>query len=59
LVSDIKFRGLRIIFRQKKVDIITGWREEHNEQLHDLDSLSNVIKIIKSRMMRWAGIYLA
>jgi hypothetical protein len=35
---------------------VTGdWRKLHNEELHNLYSSSNIIKIIKSRRLRWAG----
>jgi hypothetical protein len=32
-----------------------GWRKLHNEALHDLYSSASIIRIIKSRRMRWAG----
>jgi hypothetical protein len=32
------------------------WRKLHNEELRDLYSLPNIIRIIKSRRMRWAGL---
>jgi hypothetical protein len=32
-----------------------GWRELHNEELHNLYSSPSIIRIIKSRRMRWAG----
>jgi hypothetical protein len=32
-----------------------GWRKLRNEELHDLYSLPSVIRIIKSRRMKWAG----
>jgi hypothetical protein len=32
-----------------------GWRKLHNEELHNLYSSSRIIRIIKSRRMRWAG----
>jgi hypothetical protein len=35
---------------------MTGdWRTLHNEELHNLYSSPNIIRIIKSRLMRWAG----
>jgi hypothetical protein len=32
-----------------------GWRKLHNEELHNLYSSPSIIRIIKSRKMRWAG----
>jgi hypothetical protein len=32
-----------------------GWRKLHNEELHNLYSFPSIIRIIKSRRMRWAG----
>jgi hypothetical protein len=46
---------LRRIFGLKKDEIIGGWRKLHNEELHNLYSLPNVIRMIKSRRTRWAG----
>jgi hypothetical protein len=48
-------RVLRRIFGPKRDEVTGGWRKLHNEQLHDLYSSSNIIRMIKSRMMRWAG----
>jgi hypothetical protein len=45
---------LRRIFNPKKDD--NGeWRRLHNEELHSLYSSSNVVKVIKSTRLRWAG----
>jgi hypothetical protein len=32
-----------------------GWRKLHNEELNDLYSLLNIVQVVKSRRMRWAG----
>jgi hypothetical protein len=32
-----------------------GWRKLHNEELRDLYSSPSIIRVIKSRMIRWAG----
>ena len=46
-------RMLRRIFRPKR-DAVTGeWRKLHNEELTDLYASSNIIRVIKSRRMRW------
>jgi hypothetical protein len=46
---------LRRIFGQKRDEVTGGWRQLHNEELHDLYSSPNIIRMIKSRRMRWAG----
>jgi hypothetical protein len=35
--------------------VIGSWRKLHNEELHNLYSLPNTIRMIKSRRMGWAG----
>jgi hypothetical protein len=48
-------RVLRRVFGPKRDGVTGGWRKLHNKELHNLYSSPNVIRIIKSRRMRWAG----
>jgi hypothetical protein len=48
-------RVLRKIFGLKRDEVTGGWRKLHNEELRDLYSSPSIIRIIKSRRMRWAG----
>jgi hypothetical protein len=48
-------RVLRKIFGPKGAGVTGGWRRLHNEELHNLYSSPIIIRIIKSRRMRWAG----
>jgi hypothetical protein len=48
-------RVLRRIFGLKRDGVTGGWRKLHNEEIHNLYSLPSIIRIIKSRRMRWAG----
>jgi hypothetical protein len=48
-------RVLRRIFGPKRDGMAGGWRKLHKEELHNLYSSPSVIRIIKSRKMRWAG----
>jgi hypothetical protein len=48
-------RVLRRIFGPKRDGVMGGWRKLHNEELHHLYSSPSIIKIIKSKMMRWVG----
>jgi hypothetical protein len=43
------------IFGPKRDGVTGGWRKLHNEELHKWYSSPNIIRIIKSRRMRWAG----
>jgi hypothetical protein len=46
---------LRRILEPKRDEVTGEWRKPHNEELRDLYSSPSIIKIIKSRRMRWAG----
>jgi hypothetical protein len=46
-------RVLRIFGRKREED--GSWRKLHNDELHSLYSSSNIVRVIKSRRMRWVG----
>jgi hypothetical protein len=46
---------LRRIFGPKRDEVTGGWRKLHNEELHNLYTYPSIIRMIKSRRMRWAG----
>ena len=45
---------LRRVFGPKRDEVTGDWRKLHNEELSDLYSLPNTVRVIKSRRMRWA-----
>jgi hypothetical protein len=47
-------RALIRIFGPKRDDVMGNWTILHNEELHNLYSSPNIIRMIKSRRMRWA-----
>jgi hypothetical protein len=64
LASDIKGehslrvfenRVLRRIFGPKRDEVTGGWRKLHNEKLQNFYSSPSIIRMIKSRRMRWTG----
>jgi hypothetical protein len=43
------------VFGPKRDEVTGEWRKLHNEELHDLYSSPNIIRVVKLRRMRWAG----
>ena len=48
-------RVLRGIFGPRRDEVTGGWRKQHNEEVNDLYCSPNIVRVIKSRRMRWAG----
>ena len=48
-------RVLRRVFGPKRDEVTGEWKKLHNEELRDLYSLPNIVWVVKSRRMRWAG----
>jgi len=46
---------LRRIFGSRRGEVTGEWRRLHNEELNGLYSSPNIVRVIKSRRMRWAG----
>jgi len=49
-------RVLRRIFGSKKDEVTREWTKLHDEQLNDLYCSPYIVRVIKSRRMRWAGL---
>ena len=43
------------VFGPKRAEVTGEWRRLHDEELNDLYSSLNIIRVIKSRRMRWVG----
>jgi hypothetical protein len=48
-------RVLKAIFGPKREEVARSWRGLYNEELHNLYTSPNIIRMIKSMRMRWAG----
>ena len=46
---------LRRVFGPKRNELTGEWRKLRNEELNNLYSLRNIVRVVKSRRMRWAG----
>jgi hypothetical protein len=46
---------LRGVFGGRRDEVTGEWRKLHNEELNDLYCAPNIVRVIKSRRMRWAG----
>jgi len=48
-------RVFKRIFGSKRDEVTGKWRKLHNKELSDLYSLPNIVRVAKSRRMRWTG----
>jgi len=46
---------VRRILGRRREEVTGEWKKLHNEELHDLYSAPSIVRVIKSRIMRWAG----
>jgi hypothetical protein len=50
-----RVRVLRRVFGPKRDEVTGQWRKLHYEELSDRYSLPNIVRVVKSRRMRWVG----
>ena len=48
-------RVLRRVFGPKRDEVRAEWRKLYNEELRDLYTFPNIVRVVKARRMRWAG----
>ena len=48
-------RVLRRVFGPKRDEVTGEWRKLYNEELRDLYSRPSIVRVVKSRRMRWEG----
>jgi hypothetical protein len=49
------FSDTKYVFLPRRDEVTGEWRRLHNEEINDLYSSPNIVRVIKSRRMRWAG----
>jgi len=54
LREERRLRLLRRMFGPKRDEVTGEWRKLHNGELYDMYSSPNIVRVIKSRIMRWA-----
>jgi len=54
-LSVLENRMLRGIFGPEREEVTGDWRKLHNEELNDLYCSPNIVRVITSGRMRWAG----
>jgi hypothetical protein len=57
LRDERRLRVLRRVFGPKRDEVTGEWRKLKNEELIDLHSLPNIVRVVKSRRITWAGMW--